>query len=433
MLIAARTVVPRGLPRAAGLGTCASTSRMALQVERVPCLSDNYAVWLVHEPLSKLTAVVDPAEVQPVVAALKSKGWQLSHIWNTHHHWDHTGGNKQLKQLFPDIQVLGPAADKARIPAIDVAVADGGSFQFGGVEVRVFDTPGHTRGHIVFWAPQASALFSGATTLPLLLFPLLLPLLLFPLLLPLLLFPLLLPLLLFPLLLPLLLFTLLLPLLLFPLLLPLLLFPLLLPLLLFPLLLPLLLFPLLLPLLLFPLLLPLLLFPLLLPLLLFPLLLPLLLFTLLLPLLLFTLLLPLLLFTLLMMTIPLRSGDTLFALGCGRLFEGSPAQMWHSLSKLLPLPDETQVFCAHEYTQSNARFAVSVDPDNAALRLRKDEVDKLRAQGLPTVPSSLGEEKATNPFLRPHDAGIRSCLGVGPEASDVEVFTRLRHAKDSFH
>ncbi|GFH15579.1 hydroxyacylglutathione hydrolase, partial [Haematococcus lacustris] len=258
---------------------------MALQVERVPCLSDNY-VWLVHEPLSKLTAVVDPAEVQPVVAALKSKGWQLSHIWNTHHHWDHTGGNKQLKQLFPDIQVLGPAADKARIPAIDVAVADGGTFQFGGVEVRVFDTPGHTRGHIVFWAPQASALFSG---------------------------------------------------------------------------------------------------------------------------------------------------DTLFALGCGRLFEGSPAQMWHSLSKLLPLPDETQVFCAHEYTQNNARFAVSVDPGNAVLRLRKDEIDKLRAQGLPTVPSSLGEEKATNPFLRPHDAGIRSCLGVGPEASDVEVFTRLRHAKDNFH
>jgi hydroxyacylglutathione hydrolase len=123
--------------------------------------------------------------------------------------------------------------------------------------------------------------------------------------------------------------------------------------------------------------------------------------------------------------------DTLFSLGCGRLLEGTPAQMWRSLSKFAPLPDDAQVYCAHEYTQANARFALSVDPDNPALQARAAEVDRLRAASQPTVPSTLGAERAANPFLRPHDPAIRRRLGLA-DASDVDVFAELRKRKDRF-
>lgn len=259
-------------------------SNPALEVVRVPCLSDNY-VWLLREPTTGTTAVVDPAEVRPVQQELDSRGWKLNHILNTHHHMDHVGGNLALKKAHPGLTVVGPRADAERIPGIDVALGDGDKWQLGALEVRVFDTPGHTRGHICLWMPQAEALFCG---------------------------------------------------------------------------------------------------------------------------------------------------DTLFALGCGRLFEGTPATMWASLSKLLALPDATRVFCAHEYTQSNARFAASVDPGNGALRERKARIDAARAQGVATVPSLLGEEKATNPFLRPHDPAIRSALGLSPEAADAVAFGAIRAAKDRF-
>ena len=123
--------------------------------------------------------------------------------------------------------------------------------------------------------------------------------------------------------------------------------------------------------------------------------------------------------------------DTLFSLGCGRVFEGSFEQMWRSLSKLAALPDDATVYCAHEYTQSNARFALSVDPDNPALKARAAEVDRQRAAGQPTVPTRLGEEREANPFLRPHDPAIRQRLGM-TEASDAEVFAELRKRKDRF-
>ncbi len=113
----------------------------------------------------------------------------------------------------------------------------------------------------------------------------------------------------------------------------------------------------------------------------------------------------------------LLSGDTLFSLGCGRLLEGTPAEMFASLRKLAALPSDTLVCCGHEYTQSNARFALSLGPANAALRARADEVGRLRAEGRPTVPSRLGDELATNPFLR---------------APDVAAFAALRAAKDGF-
>lgn len=124
-------------------------------------------------------------------------------------------------------------------------------------------------------------------------------------------------------------------------------------------------------------------------------------------------------------------GDTLFALGCGRLFEGTAQQMWTSLQKLMVLPPETKVYCAHEYTQSNARFALSVDPDNADLVARAKEIDAMRAKGIPTVPSSIGLELATNPFLRPTSPSLQRTLDmVGADA--VSVFAETRKRKDNF-
>jgi hydroxyacylglutathione hydrolase len=253
-----------------------------LDIRRIPALTDNY-LWLVREPKSGLVAVVDPAEAKPVNAALATLRWTLTHILNTHHHKDHTGGNLALKAQWNAL-VVGPAADAERIPGIDVQVGDGETYILGEESAEVFDVPGHTRGHIAYWFPDSDALFCG---------------------------------------------------------------------------------------------------------------------------------------------------DTLFALGCGRLFEGTPAQMWASLSKFDVMPDETLVFCAHEYTQSNARFALTLDGGNAALIARAQAVDAARAKGEATVPSTLGEERATNPFLRADDPALAK--NVGLDARDpVAVFAEIRQRKDHF-
>jgi hydroxyacylglutathione hydrolase len=124
-------------------------------------------------------------------------------------------------------------------------------------------------------------------------------------------------------------------------------------------------------------------------------------------------------------------GDTLFALGCGRLFEGTPDQMWSSLSRLRALPPETRVYCAHEYTQANARFALSVDPENPDLVARSRAIDQARAAGRPTVPSTIGEERATNPFLRADDPELAARM-QGDAGEAVAVFAEIRHRKDVF-
>lgn len=124
-------------------------------------------------------------------------------------------------------------------------------------------------------------------------------------------------------------------------------------------------------------------------------------------------------------------GDTLFALGCGRLFEGTPEQMWRSLEKLRALPAETRVFCAHEYTQANARFALSLDAGNPALRERAEAIDAARAAGRPTVPSTLGLERTTNPFLRADDPALARAVGLAGR-DPVSVFAEVRHRKDVF-
>jgi hydroxyacylglutathione hydrolase len=125
------------------------------------------------------------------------------------------------------------------------------------------------------------------------------------------------------------------------------------------------------------------------------------------------------------------TGDTLFLMGCGRLFEGDPRMMWTSLSKLMTLPDETKIFCGHEYTQSNGRFALTLEPGNAALRARMDQVAALRARGEPTVPATLALEKQTNPFLRPDSAEIRRNIGM-EQADTVAAFGEIRARKDKF-
>lgn len=123
-------------------------------------------------------------------------------------------------------------------------------------------------------------------------------------------------------------------------------------------------------------------------------------------------------------------GDTLFSLGCGRLFEGTPAEMWASLCKLRALPDATAVYCAHEYTESNARFALTVEPDNAALQARAAEVAALRRAGRPTVPSWLGTEKAANPFLRADVPALQRTVAASGDA--VATFAAIRRRKDDF-
>jgi hydroxyacylglutathione hydrolase len=122
-------------------------------------------------------------------------------------------------------------------------------------------------------------------------------------------------------------------------------------------------------------------------------------------------------------------GDTLFSLGCGRMFEGKPEQFWTSLSKIAALPDETTLYCAHEYSASNAKFALSVDGDNAALKARAAEIEAQRAAGKPTVPTKLAEEKAANPFLRA--PALKAKIGMA-NAPDHEAFAKLRKMKDDF-
>jgi hydroxyacylglutathione hydrolase len=253
-----------------------------LDILQIPVLSDNY-VYLAHDPETGSTAVVDPAVGGPVIDALAAKGWTLTHILNTHHHADHTGANLELKQQT-GCTIVGPKADRDRIPGIDVDVSDGDTYALGNAVARVFDVPGHTRGHNAYWFEESDALFCG---------------------------------------------------------------------------------------------------------------------------------------------------DTLFALGCGRVFEGTHKQMWTSLSKLMNLPDTTRVYCAHEYTQANGRFALTVEPGNPQLVQRMAEIDRLRKAGKPTVPSTIGLEKATNPFLRPTSQNLQQTVGlVGAEPVDVFAETRMR--KDNF-
>jgi hydroxyacylglutathione hydrolase len=225
-----------------------------LRVERIAVLSDNY-VWLMHDPATAETVVIDPGVADPVLAAADALGWRITQIWNTHWHADHTGGNAAIKAAT-GCTITGPD-EAGRIPTLDRIVGEGDTVAIGGHVARVMAVPGHTAGHIAFHLPADRIVFVG---------------------------------------------------------------------------------------------------------------------------------------------------DTLFAMGCGRLFEGTAAQMFAAMSRLKALPRETIVYCAHEYTQSNGRYALVAEPDNAAIRVRMRDVDAARAAGQATVPTTIALERETNPFLRAADA-----------------------------
>jgi hydroxyacylglutathione hydrolase len=124
-------------------------------------------------------------------------------------------------------------------------------------------------------------------------------------------------------------------------------------------------------------------------------------------------------------------GDTLFSVGCGRVIEGTPEMMWRSLAKLRDLPDATKIYCGHEYSAANVRFALTVEPENSALRARAEEVSRLSAAGQPTVPTTIGQEKAVNPFLRADVPAVAAAAGL-PNAPPAQVFAEIRARKDRF-
>jgi hydroxyacylglutathione hydrolase len=239
-----------------------------LDIVRIAALSDNY-IWLVHDPDSGETMVVDPAEADPVLAEAERRGWTISAIWNTHWHPDHTGGNAAIKQAT-GAPVIAPAAEAAKIPTADRLVAEGDTVKLGQHVATVLETPAHTAGHITYHFADDAVAFTG---------------------------------------------------------------------------------------------------------------------------------------------------DTLFAMGCGRLFEGTAAQMYANMQRLAELPAETSVYCAHEYTLSNARYARVAEPDNEAIADRLREVEKMRERGEATVPTTIALERATNPFMR---------------AQSIEQFAERRASKDVF-
>ncbi|KFL48881.1 hydroxyacylglutathione hydrolase [Sphingobium sp. ba1] len=225
-----------------------------LEVVRIPVLSDNY-VWLLHDPRSQETVVIDPAVAEPVLKAAAARGWTIGQIWNTHWHGDHVGGNAAIKAATGCI-ITGPAAEAEKIATLDHLVGEGDSVRIGDHVATVMAVPAHTAGHIAYYLADDRMAFVG---------------------------------------------------------------------------------------------------------------------------------------------------DTLFAMGCGRLFEGTAAQMFANMQRLADLPEDTAVYCAHEYTLSNGRFALTVEPDNVALVERVAAVEALRARGEATVPTTIGLERATNIFMRARD------------------------------
>ena len=253
-----------------------------LELHQFICRSDNYGL-LVHDHKSGATAAIDAPDAIEIERQLKQRGWQLTHIFTTHHHGDHVEGNQALKEQFA-CAIIGPKAEADRIPGIKTEVSGGDTFNWAGRDVRVFACPGHTRGHIAYHIPSEYTLFAG---------------------------------------------------------------------------------------------------------------------------------------------------DTLFSLGCGRVLEGTMDEMYHSVNQFSVLSPSTYLYCGHEYTEANARFALSVEPENRMLQQRAAVVTTLRQEGKMTCPTTIGEELKANPFLRAGSPEIRRNLGM-EAATDAEVFAALRHRKDGF-
>ena len=239
-----------------------------MRVEIIPCLQDNYSYLIIDEN-NNSACVVDPGEAKPIVDYLKNKNIKLRYILNTHHHFDHIGGNEYLKKKFGSI-VVGFKKDINRIPEIDVLLEDNQIWKAENFQAKIIHIPGHTSGHICFHFFQEKLVFTG---------------------------------------------------------------------------------------------------------------------------------------------------DTLFSLGCGRIFEGTYKEMFESLNKIKSLPEETKVYCGHEYTLSNLKFCIKYNPENRNLKKKAENIKKKIDNGLPTIPSTIKDELECNIFLR---------------ANDLESFSKLRDLKDNF-
>jgi hydroxyacylglutathione hydrolase len=253
---------------------------MSLQVTIIPCRTDNYSYMCIDSENNAF--VVDPSEFLPVDIFIKENNLNLKYILNTHHHFDHIGGNIELKEKY-DAKIVGSKIDKERIPGIDICLKEGEFFEFNGHKAEIIDIPGHTLGHIAFYIQSENIVFTG---------------------------------------------------------------------------------------------------------------------------------------------------DTLFSLGCGRIFEGTPEMMFESLNKLKNLPDNTKVYCGHEYTLNNALFLESIIKDKD-LSEKVKSLRELNEKQQPSIPTTIKAEKKINFFLRSNEESFKNYLNMS-KANDLEVFTYLRHLKDTF-
>jgi len=253
-------------------------------VEYLHALEDNYIYLYRYDGQKAL--VVDPGDADPLLEFVSREGIEIKTVLNTHYHFDHVEGNEKLKEVT-GCEVLGP--DKSRISTLDRVVVDGERIAFGGVEIEVISTPGHTESDVSYFMKDPSG---GSVPV-------------------------------------------------------------------------------------------------------------------------------------------LWTGDTLFIGGCGRLFGGGARALYASLNRLATLPEETLVYCGHEYGTDNYRYALSVEPDNKTVKARYRELLALRDKGRPTVPSTIGEEKKTNIFLRADSKEVKAALQMD-DADPFEVFAELRRRKDRF-
>ena len=253
-----------------------------MKINIIPCLSDNYA-YIINDEKTNTVGVVDPSESLPIINFLKKENLKPNYILNTHHHYDHIGGNIELKKMY-NVKIVGFINDRHRIPGIDIMLKDNEKWVFGNSRVNVMHIPGHTLGHICFYFEKEKIIFTG---------------------------------------------------------------------------------------------------------------------------------------------------DTLFSLGCGRIFEGTHKQMLKSLEKIKNLPKETKIYCGHEYTYKNAEFCMKYDKDNISLQKKFKKVKKLRSQNLPTIPTNIEEELKSNIFLRCDQNDLKIKLNMKNE-EDFKVFKKVRDLKDSF-
>ena len=253
-----------------------------MKIIPIPCLNDNYA-YIVQDNITKTVGVVDPSEAKPIINYLKKEKLELNYILNTHHHFDHIGGNIELQKLY-NSKIIGFKDDKHRIPGINITLNDGEKFKFGKSQIKVIHIPGHTSGHICFFFEKEKIAFTG---------------------------------------------------------------------------------------------------------------------------------------------------DTLFSLGCGRIFEGDHEQMLSSLNKIKKLPTKTKIYCGHEYTLKNAEFCMKYDEKNLDLTNQFKKVKELRSKNLPTVPSVLEQELKSNIFLRCDQNDLKIKLNM-ENIEDYKVFKKVRDLKDAF-